>query len=144
MDKRKVNEPPPHRGVKEPCLYCGTPTCCRDYIINPGAAHEFPNCSRVCFEKTQLFVAYDRRYRTLFYTVLCIFVVVNMFLLGYDVVARWKYLPMFGICIATFLCPLVFTRYERYQKFGILKTQTVIRVVVAVLAVFSIALIISS
>lgn len=144
MNKRKVNEPAAYRGVKEPCLYCGTPTFCRDYIINPGAEHELPNCSRVCFEKTNLFIGYDRRYRRLFYTDLFILVVVNLLLLGYDVVARWKYLPMFGICIATFWCPLVFNRYERYQKFGIRKTKAVIRVVAAGLAVFSIALIITS
>lgn len=142
MKKRKAKERAVRRDVEEPCLYCGRPTLYRDYIINPGAPHELPSCSGECFEKTRLFVDYDKRYRTLFYTVLLVLVAANLLLLGYDVTARWKYLPMLGMSSAALVCPLVFTRYERYQTLGIRKTKTVIRSVAAVLAAFSIALII--
>ena len=126
----------------EPCLYCGRPTLCREYIINPGAKHELRSCSSECFEKSRLFVDYDTHYRKLLYAVLFVLVAVNLLLFGYDVTVRWKYLPMLGMSIAVMVCPLVFTRYERYQSLGIRKTQTVIRIVVGVLAVLSIALII--
>lgn len=127
----------------EPCLYCGRPTLCRDYTINPGAKHELPGCSRECFERIRKFVDYDKRYRMLFYMVLFVLVTANLFLLGFNPATRWKYLPMLGIGIAVCAFPLVFTRYERYQKFGIYKTNIMIRAAAAAIAVFALILIIS-
>jgi hypothetical protein len=124
----------------EPCLYCGRLTLCRDYIINPGAEHELPSCSAACFEKTKQFVDYDTHSRLPFYLVLLVMVVANLFLLGFKTESSWEYLPMFGIGIATSVCPLVFSRYELYQKFGIRKTKAVIRVVAASVAAFALLL----
>jgi len=132
------------RSIKEePCLYCGKPTLCRDYIINPGAKHELPSCSKECFDKTRKFVDYDKHYRMPYYMVLLVFVVANLFLFGSNTATRWKYLPMLGIGIATCVSPLVFTLYERYQKLGIYKTRIIIRVVAAAIIVFALILIIS-
>ena len=127
----------------EPCLYCGNPTQCRDYIVNPGAEHELPSCSVECFGKAKEFVDYDRHRRMVFYSALFALVLANLFLLGFKTISRWGYLPMLGIGIATCMYPLVFTRYERYQKFGIRKTKAIIRAVAALIAVFALVLIIS-
>ncbi len=118
----------PRKNDAEPCLYCGEPTFSRNYIINPGAEHELPSCSEECFNKARYFVDYDRRYRMVFYFILLAMVVVNLFLLGCKVKSRWGYLPMVGMSTAAIIFPLVFTRYERYQKFGIRKTKIMIRV----------------
>jgi hypothetical protein len=134
----------PPRCEAEPCLYCGQSTLCRDYIINPGAEHELPSCSAACFEKAGRFVDYDTRHRMPFYLVLLIMVVANLFLFGFKTKSRWEYLPMLGMSIATAVCPLVFSRYELYQKFGIRKTKAIIRVVAAALAAFALLLIISN
>jgi hypothetical protein len=126
----------------EPCLYCGRLTLCRDYIINPGAEHELPSCSAACFEKARQFVDYDTHCRMPFYLVLLIMVVANLFLLGFKTNSRWEYLPMLGMSVATGVCPLIFSRYEFYQKFGIRKTKAIIRVIAALIAAFALLLII--
>lgn len=127
----------------QPCLYCGKPTRCPDYIINPEAAHELPCCSEECFDKTKKFVDYDTHKRKIFYFVLFILVVTNLILLGFEVMTRWRYIPLLGIGIAACVYPLIFTRYERYQKFGIRKTMIIIRIFAAVIAAFALLLIIS-
>lgn len=142
--KEKIKERTARSSGPEPCLYCGKPTLCRDYIINPGAEHELPSCGVECFDKAKEFVDYDTRHRMVFYLVLLILVVANLFLLGFETMNRWKYLPMLGIGVATWICPLVFTRYERYQKFGIRKTKAIIRTVTAAIAVFALVLIIGN
>jgi len=136
-------EKKPPAKYAEPCLFCGKPTYCRDYIINPGAGHELPSCSEECFAATKEFVDYDKRRRTLFYMVLLVLVVGNLFFLGFETATRWKYLPMLGIAAAVEIWPLVFTRFERYQKFGIRNTKKIIRVFAAALAVFSLILMIT-
>lgn len=143
LKQQEAKKRTPRKVEEEPCLYCGEPTLCRDYIINPGAKHELPSCSKECFEKTKNFVTHDKRYRTPFYAVLFVLVVANLFLLGFETPTRWKYLPMLGVSIAAFVWPLIFTRYERYQKFGIRKSRIIIRVIAAALAAFSVLLIVS-
>jgi hypothetical protein len=127
----------------EPCLYCGEKTACRDYIINQGANHELPCCSEKCLDNVRVFVDYDARHRTLFYGILFVLVVANLILLGFKIVNWGIYLPMLGIGITTFVYPLVFTRYERYQRFGIRKSNTLIRVIAAGISAFALVLIIS-
>lgn len=139
--KRKAKERAERKVVKEPCLYCGKPTRCQDYIINPDADHELPCCSEECFEKTKAFVEYDKRYRKVFYVLLFLLVVTNLLLLGFGVNTGLKYLPMLCFSVAAGVFPLVFIRYERYQRFGILKTKLIIRIVAAVIAAFALALI---
>nr|WP_319487325.1 hypothetical protein [uncultured Caproiciproducens sp.] len=126
----------------EPCLYCGKPTLCREYIINQGAEHELPCCSEECFDRTKKFVDYDTHGRLPFYLVLLALVVANLVLISFKAATRWAYLPLFGMGITACVCPLIFTRYERYQKFGISKTKTVIRFIAAAISVFALILII--
>ncbi len=127
----------------EPCLYCGEMTLSRDYIINPGANHELPCCSEECFSHTKAFVDYDSHHRILFYGILFVLVVANLFVFGLKMVNQWMYLPMLGMGIAAFAYPLVFTRYERYQRFGIRKTKRIIRVIALGIAAFALVLTIS-
>jgi hypothetical protein len=126
----------------EPCLYCGKATFSRNYIINPGAEHELPSCSEECFNKARDFVDYDRRYRMVFYFILLAMIVANLFLLGSKVESRWGYFPMMGIATAALIFPLVFTRYERYQKFGIRKTKIMIRFAACGIVILGLVLII--
>lgn len=140
--KQKQKERAAGKIGEEPCLYCGKPTLCRKYIINPEAEHELPCCSEECFHKTGRFVDHDTRFRTPFYMVLLVFVIANLLLFSFQPATRWTYLPLFGMGITAFVCPLVFTRYERYQKFGIEKTRKIIRVVSAAVSAFALLLII--
>lgn len=126
----------------EHCLYCGKPTLSIDYIINPGANHELPSCSGACFKKSQQFVSYDSHFRIWLYIALFVLVAANLLLLGYEVQTGWKFVPALGVSMAVFVCPLVFTRYERYQRLGIYKTRMIIRIAAAVLTVFFAVLII--
>ncbi|MDF3002174.1 MAG: hypothetical protein K0Q48_2293 [Bacillota bacterium] len=126
----------------EHCLYCGKSTLSRDYIINPGANHELPSCSGACFEKSQQFVSYDSHFRIWLYIALFVLVAANLLLLGYEVQTEWKYVPALGVSTAVFICPLVFTRYERYQRLGIYRTRIIIRTAAAVLTAFFAVLII--
>lgn len=143
-NEKKASSELPKRPVKaEPCLFCGEMTLCHDYIINPGADHELPCCSEECLNKAKAFVDYDSHHRILFYGILFVLVVANLFLFGFKIANRFIYLPMLGICIATCVYPLVFTRYERYQKYGISKTRTIIRVIAALVAAFAVILIVN-
>ena len=135
--KQKEKERAARTIQEEPCLYCGKPTLCRQYIINQGAEHELPCCSAECLDKTRQFVDYDTHGRMPFYMVLLVLVVANLVLLSLQTATRWTYLPLLGMGIAACVCPLVFTRYERYQKFGIYKTKIIIRVAAAVISAFA-------
>jgi hypothetical protein len=126
--------------VAEPCLYCGEMTLSGDYIINPGAKHELPCCSEECFIKTKAFVDYDAHHRMLFYGILFVMVVANLFVFGFKMVNQWMYLPMLGMGIAACVYPLVFTRYERYQRFGIRKTKRIIRIIALGISAFALLL----
>ncbi len=125
---------------KVPCLYCGSPTDCTDYIINPKARKELPCCSPECFSNTQKFVAWDKKWRTPFYLGLLVLVVTNLFLFGFMPDTRWKYLPMLGIGLLAALCPLVFAQYERYQALGLRRTTLIIRILAALVAAFAVVL----
>ncbi len=132
--------PRPALAAPEPCLLCGRPTQSGDYIINPGAGHELPCCSAACFDRAKTFTEYDRRRRPLYYGILFLLVVANLILIGFEMASRWMYLPMLGIGVATLVFPLAFTRYERYQKFGIRRTQVLIRIFAAAVVAFALVL----
>jgi hypothetical protein len=143
MKKREEKQHAARKADAEPCLYCGKLTVNQKYIVNPGAEHELPCCSKECHNKATAFIDYDKRKRMLFYMLELIFVVANLFILGFELSIRWKYLPMLGMGVIAFVYPLVFTRYERYQKYGIHKTQNLIRSVAVAIVVFALVLTIS-
>lgn len=128
----------------EPCLYCGKPTLSRNYIVNPGAEQELHSCSKECFDKAKEYIEQNAHHKFIYYLTLLILVVANLFLLGFEVVSRWKYLPMLGISIAIYLRPLVFISYQSYQKFGMRKTITIIRVFAVVISLFALVLIVTN
>lgn len=122
------------------CLYCGNPTASREFVENPGATGPLYCCSAACHEKFQKFIKWDNKTRTPFYIVLFVMVVANLFMFGFNVGSFWRSLPLLGICLAVLAIPSVFTRYERYQSLGLVKTRRLIRTVAALLAVFALAL----
>lgn len=130
--------------VNEPCLYCGQETQCQEFIINPGARPELPCCSEDCFSATKDFIKFDVRYRTIFYLVMLVLVIANLILLGSGKMEHISYLPMLGMGCAIFAWPLIFTRYERYQKYGIHRTQVIIRVIAVGIALFALLLTLSN
>lgn len=139
--KREAKKKAARKIAAEPCLYCGRQTLCRDYILNPGAQHELPCCGEECFTKAKAFVAYDARRRIIFYLILLVFVSANLIFWSLNFEMRWKYLPMLGMGISAIVYPLIFTRYERYQKFGIRKTKEIIRAVAGAISAFALLLI---
>ena len=129
--------------TSEKCIYCGAPSDCRDYIINPKALHELPCCCGACYEQAMAFVRWDSKWRMRFYFGLTVMVVANLFLFGFTPDAWWRYLPMLGIAGLAALWPLVFARYERYQALGIRRTTVVVRVLAAGFALFAIVLMVT-
>lgn len=125
---------------KEKCIYCATPTDCRDYIINPKARHELPCCCEACYQKAMSFVKWDSKWRMKFYLGLMVMVVANLFLFAFLPDAWWKYLPMLGIAVLAAVWPLVFAQYERYQALGVRRTTVIVRVLATAFAVFAIVL----
>ena len=138
--KRKAKEQAEQKVEAGRCLYCGNLTLCRDYVVNPGASHELPCCGEDCFEKANAFVEYDKHKRMVFYLILLVFVIANLFLLGFHIETKWQFVPLFGMGITTAVYPLIFTRYERYQRFGIKRTKRIIRTIAATISAFALLL----
>ena len=119
------------------CIYCGKPVE-SGVVINPGAEWELVCCGEECERNMKDFTQRDAKTKTPFYLVLAVFVVINLFLLGFQPDIRWRFLPMLGICATVAVHPYVFTRYNMYQRYGVQKTMTIVRVIAVALMVFGV------
>jgi hypothetical protein len=128
------------RGLPEDtrCFWCGSDSADPDFIVNPGGEPLIACCCKDHFDQANAFVQRDNRVRPVFYVVLFVFVVIDMVFLGIGTKSRWAYLPLLGIALTVFAWPSVFTHYQFYCRFGLVKTKRVIRVIALALASLSI------
>jgi hypothetical protein len=129
------------RGLPEDthCFWCGSDDANPDYIVNPGGEPLIACCCKEHFDKANEFVRRDNKIRPAFYVILFIFVAIDMVLIGFGMTSKWAYLPLLGIAVTICAWPSVFTHYQFYCRFGLVKTKRVIRVISLALAVLSIA-----
>ncbi len=123
---------------KRKCVYCGKPVETTEFLLNPGAHRELFMCSEKCDEKMRAFVQWDNKSRNKFYFVLFFILVINLMFLGFSVSGPISYVPMFGIGAIVSIWPFVFSRYERYEMLGLVKTCVIVRTAAVILAVASI------
>jgi hypothetical protein len=128
---------------KVPCLYCGEKTVNKRLIINPRAKDELHCCSTECMHEVRKFIDWDSHNRMKLYMMLFVFVVLNLFFVGFDFDSRWRNLPLLFMATAVYFYPLIFTRYIMYQGLGIKKTVKVTKVISLLIAAFSIILIVN-
>lgn len=122
------------------CIYCGESLHTAKYQINPGAAKPLYCCDTPCYQKMRRYIEWDNRNRKYFYGLLCAMIVINMIMIGFHLEGFFQFFPMIGICITVIAFPMVFSRYEYYERFGLVTTRKIIRGVAGGLALFAVAM----
>lgn len=121
------------------CMWCGSATSSPDYIVNPGGDPVLKCCSEPCYELTRDFVARDARARKPFWIALATAALSNLVVIGLEYTGPAAYLPLLAIAVIVFVWPSVFTHYQFYARFGLVKTRRIFRVLAALLGALAIA-----
>lgn len=125
------------------CLYCGEKITNKRLRINPRAKDELYCCSTECMYEVRKFIEWDSHNRINLYGMLFVFVVLNLFFIGFNFDSKLKNLPLLFMATTVYFYPLIFNRYIMYQGLGIKKTIKVTKVISLLIAAFSIILIVN-
>lgn len=113
------------------CIYCGKGAGKSKYTIrvNKGS-EEVQCCDRECYIKTRSFIEEDSKKRKLLlYIIAAGLVVINLFVLGYQLQGWWMYLPMVGLGAIVVVQPSMYCTPFFYESFGMVRAWKTIRLI---------------
>lgn len=122
------------------CIYCNNNLIDKKYVLNREGSYKFHACSSDCLQKSKEFNLFEQRNRIIFYALLTVAFLINLYVIYQRIESSWTYLPISLIGVILYFYPLPFTKYVTYEKFGIKKTILGVQIFAVTLIVFGIAL----
>ncbi len=130
-----------HHGVEGEaanCLWCGQATTEYAYVVNPGGLPVLKCCCEEHYRNAESFIERDAHFRQVFYVLLAILAIASWVAIGFfEQEPAWTPIPFVGLCMLILAWPRVLPRYEYYLSLGLVRTQRLVRVIAAILLLFS-------
>lgn len=129
-------------GEEASCLWCGTLTTSRSYLVNPGGTPVLKCCCEDCWNHVDRLLLQDNRLRPVFYVVIAICTVASW--VGVGVLNQspvWTPVPFAVLMLVLVIYPRVLPRYEYYLPLGVVRTRHMVRMVASLLFVLALYLV---
>lgn len=117
------------------CIYCGKPVQATKYTLRAGktGSEELYCCGIECYQNMKRYIESTSGKNNALYVIAALLVVANLFIFGYKLNFRWMYVPMMGLGVIVMLRPSLYVTNYMFERFGVVKTVKIVRIVGAVI-----------